>query len=211
MKKLLIIISLFTLSATVQAKGKKKKGTTKHHLSLFHKKKKNVVPLPAVYLAPDVDTISISASDSNNINHMLTVMEAELGKPYKRGAIGPDKFDCSGLIKYGFSHIGWLLPRRAMDIGLLGQTIEPESCTPGDLLFFSGRKRSKNKNRKISHVGCVYKVEDGKIFMIHSSDQGVNITDITHSRYYQDRLIYAKRLFEVDTTSSIIPAGLPCN
>lgn len=209
MKKLLIFISFFTLS-TAQAKERKKnKEKTRHHISIFHKKKKKLVSLPAAYLAPDVDTISISASDSNNINHMLSVLESELGKPYRRGAIGPDRFDCSGLIKYGFSHIGWILPRRATDIGQLGQTITTESCSPGDLLFFSGRRRSKNK--KISHVGCVYKVEDGKIFMIHSSDQGVNITDITNSRYYQERLIYAKRLFEADSTSSIIPAELPCN
>jgi cell wall-associated NlpC family hydrolase len=212
MKKLLIFISFFALTG-VQAKDKKnKQGTKKHHITLFKKKKKSKkATLEAVYLAPNVDTISISASDSNNINHMLTVLESELGKPYRRGAIGPDKFDCSGLIKYGFSHIGWILPRRATDIGQLGETITPESCSPGDLLFFSGRRLSKKKSKQISHVGCVYKVEDGKIFMIHSSDQGVNITDITNSRYYQDRLIIAKRLFELDTSVIAASPELPCN
>ncbi|SFE90740.1 NlpC/P60 family protein [Chitinophaga sp. CF118] len=202
MKKLLIFISFFAFAA-VQAKEKKKAKTgTKHHISIFKKKKKGHkdTTLNPIYLAPNVDTISVSASDSNNINHMLTVLESELGKPYRRGAIGPERFDCSGLIKYGFSHIGWILPRRATDIGQLGETITTESCSPGDLLFFSGRRRSKSKSKRISHVGCVYKVEDGNIFMIHSSDQGVNITNITHSKYYQDRFIYAKRLFEADTT-----------
>jgi cell wall-associated NlpC family hydrolase len=214
MKKLLIFISFFVLSANVEAKGKKnKKGTTKHRITLFKKKKKSrkTATLTAVYLAPNVDTISVSASDSNNINHMLSVLESELGKPYRRGAIGPDRFDCSGLIKYGFSHIGWILPRRATDIGQLGETITPETCSPGDLLFFSGRRRSKKKAKQISHVGCVYKVEDGKIFMIHSSDQGVNITDFTTSRYYQERLIVAKRLFEADTSSIVVPLEAPCN
>jgi len=108
MKKLLMLISLFAITTGVQAKEKKNKKGTKHHISLFKKKKKTkkTTPLTAVYLAPNVDTISVSASDSNNINHMLTVLESELGKPYRRGAIGPDRFDCSGLIKYGFSHIG---------------------------------------------------------------------------------------------------------
>lgn len=212
MKKLLIFISFFVITG-VQAKEKKKKQGTKHRITLFKKKKKSkkTSSLTAVYLAPNVDTISVSAGDSNNINHMLTVLESELGKPYRRGAIGPDKFDCSGLIKYGFSHIGWLLPRRATDIGQLGETITPESCSPGDLLFFSGRRLSKKRAKKISHVGCVYKVEDGKIFMIHSSDQGVNITDITNSKYYQQRLIYAKRLFQSDTSSIVVPPELPCN
>ena len=210
MKKLLIFISFLAITS-VQAKEKKNKKGTKHRITLFSKKKKSKknTTLTAVYLAPNVDTISVSAGDSNNINHMLTVLESELGKPYRRGAIGPDRFDCSGLIKYGFSHIGWILPRRATDIGQLGETITPESCSPGDLLFFSGRRLSKKRSKQISHVGCVYKVEDGKIFMIHSSDQGVNITDITNSRYYQDRLIVAKRLFAWDTTSPIIE--LPCN
>lgn len=208
MKKLLIFISFLAITS-VQAKEKKDKKGTKHRITLFKKKKKSKTKLTAVYLPQNVDTISVSAGDSNNINHMLTVLESELGKPYRRGAIGPDKFDCSGLIKYGFSHIGWLLPRRATDIGQLGETITPESCSPGDLLFFSGRKLSKKRSKQISHVGCVYKVEDGKIFMIHSSDQGVNITDITNSKYYQQRLIVAKRLFEADTTTVV--TELPCN
>ena len=213
MKKLLILIS-FLVITSVQAKDKKNKqgAKTKHRITLFKKKKKNKnSTLTAVYLAPNVDTISVSASDSNNINHMLTILESELGKPYRRGAIGPDRFDCSGLIKFGFSHIGWILPRRATDIGQLGETITPESCSPGDLLFFSGRRLSKRKAKKISHVGCVYKVEDGKIFMIHSSDQGVNITDFSTSKYYKDRLIIAKRLFQMDTTSIVIPYEAPCN
>jgi cell wall-associated NlpC family hydrolase len=208
MKKLLIFISLLAITS-VQAKEKKNKQGTKHRIALFKKKKKTKTKLTAVYLAPNVDTISVSAGDSSNINHMLSVLESELGKPYRRGAIGPDKFDCSGLIKYGFSHIGWILPRRATDIGQLGETITPETCSPGDLLFFSGRRLSKKRAKQISHVGCVYKVEDGKIFMIHSSDQGVNITDITTSKYYQQRLIVAKRLFEADTTPVAIE--LPCN
>jgi peptidoglycan DL-endopeptidase CwlO len=206
MKKLLLVISFFTFAAA-QAKEKKKTKTgTKHHTTtVFRKKKKKgkTVTLKPVYLAPNVDTISVSAGDSNNINHMLSVMEAELGKPYRRGAIGPDRFDCSGLVKYGFAHIGWILPRRATDIGQLGETITTETCVPGDLLFFSGRKRSKKNNKVISHVGCVYKVEDGKVFMIHSSDSGVNITDITNSTYYKERLIVAKRLFEIDTTATV--------
>jgi cell wall-associated NlpC family hydrolase len=211
MKKLLIFISFLAITS-VQAKDKKDKKRTKHRISLFSKKKKSKnSTLTAVYLAPNVDTISVSAGDSNNINHMLTVLESELGKPYRRGAIGPDRFDCSGLIKYGFSHIGWILPRRATDIGQLGETITPESCSPGDLLVFSGRRLSKKRSKQISHVGCVYKVEDGKIFMIHSSDQGVNITDITNSRYYQDRLIVAKRLFAWDTSAIVIPYEAPCN
>lgn len=213
MKKLLILISFLAITSSVQAKGKKNKKGTKHSISLFKKKKKSKksTTLTAVYLAPNVDTISVSASDSNNINHMLTVLESELGKPYRRGAIGPDRFDCSGFIKYGFSHIGWILPRTATDIGQLGETITPESCSPGDLLFFSGRRLSKKRAKKISHVGCVYKVEDGKIFMIHSSAQGVNITDFTHSRYYQDRLVIAKRLFQPDTNTIVVPYEAPCN
>jgi peptidoglycan DL-endopeptidase CwlO len=212
MKKLLIFISFLVITTSIEAKEKKNK-RTKHRITLLKKKKKSkkTAKLTAVYLAPNVDTISVSAGDSGNINHMLTVLEAELGKPYRRGAIGPDKFDCSGLIKYGFSHIGWILPRRATDIGQLGETITPESCSPGDLLFFSGRRLSKKRAKQISHVGCVYKVEDGKIFMIHSSDQGVNITDITNSKYYQQRLIVAKRLFEADTTTIAAQPELPCN
>ncbi len=50
----------------------------------------------------------------------------------------------------------------------------------------------------------MYKVDNGKVLMIHSSNQGVNIVDITNSEYYKKRLIAAKKMIDVDSASTVI-------
>ena len=148
-------------------------------------------PLHLAYVPDSADLASIKQQEVRN---MLLTLVSELGKPYIRGAIGPIGFDCSGLINYGFNAIGMTLPRTAASISVLGEVVSPENFSPGDLLFFTGRRNVKGK--KVGQVGMVYKVEGGKVMMIHSSNQGVNIVDITNSTYYKKRLVAAKRIFE---------------
>ncbi|WP_343693913.1 C40 family peptidase [Chitinophaga sp.] len=160
-------------------------------------------PTHAAYVPDSADLASIKQEEVRNL---LLTLVSELGKPYIRGAIGPIGFDCSGLINYGFNAIGMTLPRTAASISVLGQVVAPENFSPGDLLFFTGRKNVKGK--KVGHIGMVYKVEDGKVLMIHSSNQGVNIVDITNSSYYKKRLVAAKRIFEptaVDSCQEAMP------
>lgn len=219
MKKLLpIIISVASIASAAAQTRKKpvKHAPVKKHHAVYHKKAvvhhKVAVPppMPDSLYFPNTD-ITINTYDTaglrTNIKELLAVLESELGKPYIRGAIGPMGFDCSGLIKFGFSFIGMTLPRTAADMGRLGNFITKSDWCPGDLLFFAGRRNSKVKH--ISHVGLVYKVDHGKVLMIHSSNQGVNIVDVTNSDYYQKRLIYAKRVIEVDSTNHVIPPLLP--
>lgn len=150
------------------------------------------------------DSCDIAAIQQDEVRNLLYTLVSELGKPYIRGAIGPIGFDCSGLINYGFNAIGKTLPRTAASIAMLGQVVSPENWSPGDLLFFTGRKNIKGKH--VGHVGMVYKVEDGKVLMIHSSNQGVNIVDVTNSTYYQKRLVAAKRVITpVDSTQEQLP------
>lgn len=223
MKKLLpLILCLATIfAAGAQTKKKPKSTPVKKHTTAYHKKttarkktvaKKVVIPKPpkpidSFYLSADLDTTKLNIN--SNVRQLLAILEAELGKPYIRGAIGPIGFDCSGLIKFGFSFVGMTLPRTAADIGRLGSMITTPEFSPGDLLFFTGRRPGKSKVKRIAHVGCVYKVEGDKVLMIHSSNQGVNIVDIAKSDYYKQRLIYAKRLFDVDSNNVVIPPAFP--
>lgn len=229
MKKLLPIIISVASITTVAAQIKKKPvkhAPAKKHTTAYHKKAtahkskavahhvahpKVVTPprMPDSLYFPNAD-ITINTYDTSglrsNIKQLLAVLEGELGKPYIRGAIGPMAFDCSGLIKFGFSFIGMTLPRTAADMSTLGNLITPSDWSPGDLLFFTGRSL-KSKAKRIAHVGCVYKVDNGKVLMIHSSNQGVNIVDITNSEYYKKRFIGAKRVIELDSTNTVIHPG----
>lgn len=220
MKKLLPIIISVASIATAGAQVKKKpvkhapvkKHTAYHkkttaHRPVAHKKVVTPPPPPDSLYFPN-SNITLNTYDTSglksNIKQLLAVLESELGKPYIRGAIGPFAFDCSGLIKFGFSFIGMTLPRTAADMSTLGNLITPSDWSPGDLLFFAGRRNSKT-NKRVAHVGLVYKVDNGKVLMIHSSNQGVNIVDVTNSEYYKKRLIAAKRVIPVDSTNLVIP------
>jgi cell wall-associated NlpC family hydrolase len=220
-KKLLPIIISVASIATAGAQVKKKpvkhapvkKHTAYHkkttaHKAVAHTKVVTPPPLPDSLYFPNCD-ITLDTYDTSglksNIKQLLAVLESELGKPYIRGAIGPFAFDCSGLMKFGFSVIGMTLPRTAADMSSLGNIITPSDWSPGDLLFFAGRRSTKSKEKRIAHVGCVYKVDNGKVLMIHSSNQGVNIVDITNSEYYKKRFIAARRVIQVDSTNMVVP------
>jgi len=186
---------IHTTSAKSKVTAKKKSPTGKQAIVSKTKKK----PLKKTVVKAKTIPPMVAKSDSLGdpvVDNLLTILTHELGKPYRLGSVGPTGFDCSGLIKFAFSFIGVALPRTASDIGQLGEKITLNDLHPGDLLFFSGRRPSRSS---IGHVGCVYKVDSGKVYMIHSSKEGVNILDINSDEYYKKRFICAKRIFGPDS------------
>ena len=67
----------------------------------------------------------------------LTAAVSRVGKPYVWGAIGPDGFDCSGLVGWSFAAAGIDLPRTAAEQALAGPVVPLNRIQPGDLLFWS--------------------------------------------------------------------------
>jgi hypothetical protein len=118
---------------------------------------------------------------------VLAVARSRLGRRYRYGASGPDRFDCSGFVRYVFDQVGICLPRRSRDQFAAGHKIKTEQLRPGDLVAFKIRSR-----RRVTHVG-IY-LGHGKF--IHANRRGgsVCIDDLT-KRYYQRRLAgYARIL-----------------
>lgn len=75
--------------------------------------------------------------------------------PYRYGGRTPAGFDCSGYVGYVFSEsVGLSLPRRAEDMGRVGEKLDRNELAPGDLVFFN------TLGRRFSHVG-IY-VGDGQ-------------------------------------------------
>jgi len=63
-----------------------------------------------------------------------------LNKPYVFGSVGPDSFDCSGLVQYAFGLNGVALPRTSTEQasfqgGLLVSS--REGLIPGDIVYFT--------------------------------------------------------------------------
>ncbi|MGL5829269.1 MAG: NlpC/P60 family protein, partial [Angustibacter sp.] len=75
---------------------------------------------------------------------------SKLGAPYRWGAVGPNQFDCSGLMLWAYAQAGVSLPRtsRAQFAGL--PQVPLSSAMPGDLIFYAA---SPNDPGSIYHVG----------------------------------------------------------
>jgi cell wall-associated NlpC family hydrolase len=87
---------------------------------------------------------------------------AELGKPYEWGAVGPDGFDCSGLMQHAWGEAGVMLPRTSQEQADAGQSVPLSEIEPGDLvIYFAGR----------THVGMY--VGDGLV--IHAPHPGAPV------------------------------------
>lgn len=91
----------------------------------------------------------------------LQVAASKKGAPYRYGASGPSRFDCSGLTLYSFKRVGKKLPRTAQQQYNKTRHVSASARKRGDLVFF-------HSGRSIYHVG-IY-AGGGKIW--HSPKTG---------------------------------------
>ncbi|MGW7468478.1 C40 family peptidase [Streptomyces xantholiticus] len=66
----------------------------------------------------------------------LKVAASKEGAPYRFGATGPSRFDCSGLTLYSYKKAGKSLPRTAQQQYHRTRHISPANRKRGDLVFF---------------------------------------------------------------------------
>lgn len=86
-------------------------------------------------LGCDRNIVGASLPDGT-IGDFLQVALEQQGDPYVWGAVGPDAFDCSGLIVYSYQKVGHPLKIRTAAQMMDNSTmIEPGQEKPGDLLF----------------------------------------------------------------------------
>jgi len=75
---------------------------------------------------------------------------AQLGKPYRWGADGPESFDCSGLVQTSYKAAGIGLPRVSRQQYGAGRQVSLKALQAGDLLFYA---KDTGDRRTIYHVG----------------------------------------------------------
>jgi peptidoglycan DL-endopeptidase CwlO len=71
-----------------------------------------------------------------DVGGMLEFALAQMGKPYLWGAVGPDSYDCSGLVQTAFRAAGVAMPRVSRQQALVGQAIPRSDVRAGDLIFY---------------------------------------------------------------------------
>jgi peptidoglycan DL-endopeptidase CwlO len=97
---------------------------------------------------------------------------SKLGTPYRWGAMGPNAFDCSGLVKWSFAQAGKSLPRTSRAQASAGTPVSKANLQPGDLVFFY---------KPISHVG-IY-IGNGKIVHASRKGQPVKVSDMGRMKF----------------------------
>jgi cell wall-associated NlpC family hydrolase len=87
---------------------------------------------------------------------------SKLGAPYSWGAVGPDAFDCSGLMYWAYQQMGKSIPRTSQAQVSGGTPVSRDELQPGDIVgYYSG----------VTHVGMY--IGDGKV--VHASDYGIPV------------------------------------
>ena len=127
------------------------------------------------------------------VDEMLEYAKTFLGIPYRLGACGPDRYDCSGFTLTVFKEFGMDLPHNSNAQFKMSRPVESFSdLRKGDLVFFGAR----NNIREIGHVGIVVDVdlEHGMFRFIHAStSNGVEIQRSTQP-YFMMRYMGAGRI-----------------
>ncbi len=115
-----------------------------------------------------------------------------IGVDYRFGGDTPQRgLDCSGLVRYVFSHTtGIELPRTAAAQGKLGARVSRLDLVPGDLVFFNTRHATD------SHVG-IY-LGDNRFVHAPSKGSEVSIASLDDG-YWKKRFTGARRLVGVLT------------
>lgn len=107
------------------------------------------------------------------IGDMLQVALEQQGDPYVWGAVGPDAFDCSGLIVYSYRKVGHPLKIRTAAQMMDNSTIiQPGEERPGDLIFSALGERGS-----AGHVMIV--VEPGLAVQAPRTGQDVKLSEYT--------------------------------
>ncbi|MGI5373718.1 C40 family peptidase [Streptomyces sp. CA-251387] len=120
--------------------------------------------------------LTAEAEAATPASKALQVAASKKGSPYKWGATGPYRFDCSGLTLYSYKKAGKKLPRTAAQQYNKTRHISAANRKAGDLVFF-------HSGSNVYHVG-IY-AGKGKIWHSPKSGDVVKLQKIwTRSVWY---------------------------
>lgn len=119
-----------------------------------------------------------------------------LGTPYRYGANGPKRFDCTGYTRYVFKKFGYTdLSRSSKDQARDGREVDISdfhNLQKGDILLLGSRRNPK----VVGHVGIFIGLDEqnNDPRFIHASNHGVRYSSIYTESYYANRLLGARRI-----------------
>jgi cell wall-associated NlpC family hydrolase len=142
-------------------------------------------PQPLSLDVPDVPTRPVAAQPEVAPppgQRAVRVALRAVGIPYRWGGESPQSgFDCSGLVRWAYRHVGIDLPHSSYALYGEGRPVQRRAMEVGDLLFFEG----------LGHVGLYA----GRGRMVHAPQSGrtVEVVGLAGTNY-GSRLIGARRV-----------------
>jgi len=132
------------------------------------------------------------SSESEKIEKLLSCARKKLGKPYKHGCFGSDKFDCVGFTYWCYKQVGVKLKdstsKQAEDTRFM--SVSYNELAPGDLVYFH-----TDDDSKVSHAALY--LGDGEIIHASATAGKVIISEMVSSSsdYYKRNFHCARRVF----------------
>jgi cell wall-associated NlpC family hydrolase len=126
-----------------------------------------------------VSGTAATAEAATNGSKVVAEASKHRGKPYKYGAAGPSRFDCSGFTKYVYSRFGKRLPHSSAQQYRVSRKVAKSAKQVGDLIF------TRNSSGRIGHVG-IY-AGSGKFWVSPKTGDVVKLQRIYTSNYVVGR------------------------
>lgn len=142
--------------------------------------------------APEsVGSILCGEAGPPQLDSLLARARRYLGTRY-RARVEGRTFDCSGYARHVFAPFGFTLSASSRaQAAHDGRPVPDDSLRPGDLVFFSGRRRSP----VTGHVGIVTEVAGpGRFLFIHASVRAGVVVSHSTEPYYRARYLGARRV-----------------
>jgi cell wall-associated NlpC family hydrolase len=121
---------------------------------------------------------------SGRIHHALEIAKQQRGDPYRYGAEGPNRFDCSGLVYFATHRAGFTrVPRTSSAQSRFMHRIGKTRMQPGDFMFFTG-------SGGVYHVGIFVGRSGGRAMVLHAPHPGsrVHIQRVWTSKWFAGTL-----------------------
>lgn len=143
---------------------------------------------------------SNASASSSEREAFIAYAEKQIGKDYVYGAVGPDTFDCSGLVMYSLKQaLKMDIPRTSQLQYNACEKIKASEAQRGDLVFFS----NTHSATAITHVGIYI----GSDEMIEAPKRGLQVRKAKIS--VRDNLVGYGRILPVATNTSATMSKVP--
>lgn len=159
-----------------------------NHSNNFVAASAKIIEVPVEY-----DAILDSIGRSSVRGQLLVEAKKHIGTKYVWASARPGAFDCSGFTSYVMGQNGIKITRSSKYQAQQGKAIEMQKVKPGDLIFFS----KHGKGGRVTHVAMVVDNSKGGIHVIHATRRGVVVDNLTESKYWLPKALYAKDMISM--------------